>query len=80
LVQALPQQISKEMMIAVPTPLVVQGDDEQVGGFERFQNSLAVILYSSGSSGGTGLSFGAWRFGSAETHGIAQRATQAVKD
>ncbi len=33
LVQTLPQQISKEMVIAVPTPFVVQGDDEQVGVF-----------------------------------------------
>src|SRR5260221_538933 len=40
LVQSLPQQIRKEMMIAVPTPLVVQGDDEQVGMFEIFQGGL----------------------------------------
>ena len=36
LVQSLAQQIGKEMVITVPTPLVVQGDDEQVGMFEIF--------------------------------------------
>ena len=40
LVQSLPQQISKEMVIAVPTPLVVQRDDEQVGAFEVLQGFL----------------------------------------
>ena len=34
LLQSLSQQFSKEMVIAVPTPLVVQGDNEQVGVFE----------------------------------------------
>jgi len=36
LVQSLAQQIGKEMVITVPMPLVVQGDDEQVGVFEIF--------------------------------------------
>jgi hypothetical protein len=30
------------MVIAVPTPLVVQGDDEQIGAFEIFQEGLGV--------------------------------------
>ena len=38
--QSLPQQIGKEMVIAVPAPLVIQGDDEQVGVFEIFQGFL----------------------------------------
>ena len=38
--QSLPQQISKEMVITIPAPLVVQGDDEQVGAFEIFQGFL----------------------------------------
>src|SRR5262245_4428854 len=38
LVESLPQQIGKEMVIAVPTPLVVQGDDEQVGAFKLFED------------------------------------------
>ena len=38
--EALAQQICKEMVIAVPTPLVVQGDDEQVGAVEIFQDCL----------------------------------------
>ena len=38
--ESLPQQISEEMVIAVPTPLVVQRDDEQVGAFEIFQGCL----------------------------------------
>jgi len=33
-VQSLSQKFGKEMMIAVPAPLVVQGDEEQVGSFE----------------------------------------------
>ena len=40
LLQPLPQQFGKEMVIAVPTPLVVQGDDEEVGMFEIFQGFL----------------------------------------
>src|SRR5947208_3439392 len=40
LLQSLPQQISEEMVIAVPPPLVVQGDEEQVGMFDIFQGCL----------------------------------------
>ena len=40
LMQSLAQQISKEMVIAVPAPLIVQGDEEQVGVFEIFQGCL----------------------------------------
>src|SRR5690349_14290870 len=38
--EAQSEQIRKEMVIAVPTPLVVQGNDEQVGAFEVFQGGL----------------------------------------
>ena len=38
--QSLPQQLSKQMMIAVPTPLLVQGDEEQVGVLDVFQGFL----------------------------------------
>ena len=38
--KAVLQQPGKEMVVAVPTPLVVQGDDEQVGMFEIFQGFL----------------------------------------
>ena len=38
--QSLPQQFGKEMVIAVPTPLVIQRDNEQVGVFEIFQGFL----------------------------------------
>src|SRR5262249_11877572 len=41
LMQSLAQQISEEMMIAVPTPLVVQRDNEQVGVLDVFQQILA---------------------------------------
>ena len=41
LVQPLPQQLGEEMVIAVPAPLVVQGDDEQVGSLEILQGLLA---------------------------------------
>src|SRR5437660_7967647 len=40
LLQSLSQQISKEMVIAVPASLVIQGDEEQVGVFEIFQGCL----------------------------------------
>ena len=39
--QALAQQIGKEMMIAVPAPLVVQRHDEQVGVFDIRQDFFA---------------------------------------
>jgi hypothetical protein len=32
--QPLSQQVSEEMMIAVPTALIIQGNEEQVGVFE----------------------------------------------
>ena len=54
LAQPLSQQIGKEMVIAVPTPLVVQWDDEQVGLFEIFQGLLAVFLTSEGIAQGAG--------------------------
>src|SRR6266487_724242 len=40
LLQSLSQQISEEMVIAVPTPLVVQGDEEQVGVFDMLEGFL----------------------------------------
>ena len=30
------------MVVTVPTPLIIQGDDEQVGVFEKFQGLLTV--------------------------------------
>src|SRR5262245_40718977 len=41
LVQSLPQRISEEMVIAVPAPLVVQRNQEQVGVVEIFQGCLS---------------------------------------
>ncbi|HEV2655216.1 MAG TPA: hypothetical protein VGT82_09655 [Ktedonobacteraceae bacterium] len=38
--ESLPQQLRKEMVIAVPAPLVVQRDEKQVGAFERVQGGL----------------------------------------
>ena len=38
--QALPQQFGKEMVIAIPTSLVIQWDNEQVRAFEIFQGFL----------------------------------------
>src|SRR5262245_45768250 len=40
LMQPLPQQISKGMVIPVPAPLVIQGYNEQVGAFKIFQGFL----------------------------------------
>src|SRR5688572_20836038 len=44
LLESLPQQIRKEMVITVPAPLVVQRDDEQVGAFKIFQGFLAGTI------------------------------------
>ena len=40
LVQALPQQIGEEPVVAIPAPLVVERDDEEVGLVERLQRGL----------------------------------------
>ncbi|HYV32460.1 MAG TPA: hypothetical protein VEO53_15320, partial [Candidatus Binatia bacterium] len=40
LVQSLAEQIGEEMVITVPTTVVVQGDHTQVGAFEIFQGYL----------------------------------------
>src|SRR5581483_1585161 len=45
LMQSLPQQISKEMVIAIPMSFVVQGNDEQVGALKSMQG------FSPGNSG-----------------------------
>ena len=38
--ESLPQQISKEMVIAVPAPFVIQWEDEKIGAFDGFQGCL----------------------------------------
>ena len=38
--KALSKQIGKEMVIAIPMPLVIQRDDKKVGVFEIFQGFL----------------------------------------
>ena len=38
--QSLSQQISEELVIAVPASLVVQGDEEQVGVFDILEGFL----------------------------------------
>src|SRR5436309_5164160 len=38
--QSLSQQISEELVIAIPTPLVVQGHEEQVGMFDILEGCL----------------------------------------
>ena len=40
LLAPLPQQIGEQMVVAVPAPLVVEGDDEQVGPIEVFEGLL----------------------------------------
>ena len=37
---ALAQELGKQVVVAIPAPLVVQRDDEQVGAFEEFQGLL----------------------------------------
>ncbi len=38
--QALPQQVGKKMVIAIPAPLVIQGNDKEVAAFEILQHRL----------------------------------------
>ena len=38
---SLAEQIGEQMVIAIPMPVVVQGDEEQVGAFEIFQSCLS---------------------------------------
>ena len=40
--QTVIEQISEQFVIAVPDPLLVQGDQEQVGFFQRLEDLLAV--------------------------------------
>jgi hypothetical protein len=44
LVQSLPQQIGKETVIAVPTPLLVQRDEKQVGCLKPLKHGLTILL------------------------------------
>ena len=44
------------MVIAVPEPFIVQGDDEQVGLFEIIQSLLAIDLVGDGITQGAGHS------------------------
>ncbi len=41
LLAPLPQQVGEQAVVAVPAPLVVQGDDEQVGALEMLERLLA---------------------------------------
>jgi len=41
LAETLTQQIGKEMMITIPTALVVQRDEEQIGAFKILQSLLS---------------------------------------
>ena len=47
------QQVGKEAMIAIPAPLVVQGHDEEVGRFQRFQARLAIWRPAGAVRGGS---------------------------
>ena len=38
--QSLAEQVGEQMVIAVPAPVVIQGDHKQVGAFEIFQGYL----------------------------------------
>ena len=38
------QHLGKQVMVAVPAPLVVEGDHKQVRPLERFQHRLAPLL------------------------------------
>ena len=41
--QAKTQQIDKQMVIPIPTPLVIQWEKEQVGRFQRLKDCLTVL-------------------------------------
>lgn len=38
--EALPQQFAKQMVVAIPATLVVQGNEEQIGAFDGFKGRL----------------------------------------
>src|SRR6266699_7020155 len=39
------QHFGKQVVVAVPMPLLVQGDHKQVGPLERFQHGLTSLLF-----------------------------------
>jgi hypothetical protein len=41
LVQSLAQQISKKVMIAIPTPFIIQWDNEKIAAFKGFERILS---------------------------------------
>src|SRR6516164_1613532 len=44
LLQVAAQHISKQVVVAVPVPLIVKGDHKQVGPLESFKHPLAPLL------------------------------------
>ena len=50
LVQALAQQVGKEMVITIPFSLVVERNEEQVGAFKMFEGLLSIRLTCDGVS------------------------------
>src|SRR6266487_2006079 len=46
LLQAIAQQIRKEVVIAIPAPLFFQRNEEQIGPLQPLQDRLAVVLSS----------------------------------
>src|SRR6266853_2329858 len=46
LLQAATQHLGKELMVAIPAPLIVERDDKQVRLLEPLQHGLAPLLLS----------------------------------
>ena len=46
--QARPQHIGEQVVVAVPLPLVVQGDEEEVGPLQARQHAAAVVAAGDG--------------------------------
>ena len=42
--QALAQKVPKQVMVAIPVPVVVQADQKQVGLIQVFQQRLCIVL------------------------------------
>ena len=43
-----PQHVGEQVVVAVPLPPVVQGDDEQVGALQRHEHLAAVVAAGDG--------------------------------
>ena len=44
LLQTAVQKVGKEVVITIPLPLGIEGDEEEVGGFDVTENGVAIAV------------------------------------